>query len=104
MTDQTRAQKVLEFLRTADDKEVENWADFCMINIGDPNNTDNGLDDAIIEERNENGFRVTGMCHGDTLDYEEFVECFVSWNGELEIITGPKEFVSTWKYLGDIVY
>ena len=104
MTDLLRAQKVLEFLRTATEDELGNWADYCMINIGDPNNSDMGLDDAIIEERNEKGLKVTGVCHGDTFDYEEFVECFVSWAGELTIITGPKEFVSTWKYLGDIVY
>ena len=65
-----RAKKVLEFLRTADDKEVEKWAEYFSIDIADPNNLDNGLNDAIIEERNEKGFRVTGVCFGDEIDYE----------------------------------
>ena len=99
-----RAKKVLEFLRTADDKEVEKWAEYFSVDIADPNNLDNGLNDAIIEERNEKGFRVTGVCFGDETDYEAFVECFVTWDGELTILTGPKEFVSNWKYLGDFAY
>lgn len=99
-----RAKKVLEFLRTATEEELENWADNFSVNIGDPNDEECGLNDAIIEERNEKGFRVTGVCFGDEIDYEAFVECFVTWDGELTIITGPKEFVSNWKYLGDFAY
>lgn len=62
------------------------------------------MNDAIIEERNEKGFRVTGVCFGDEIDYEAFVECFVTWDVELTIITGPKEFTSNWKYLGDFAF
>lgn len=99
-----RAIQVLEFLKTTSEEELENWADYFSVNIGDPNNAECGLDDAIIEDRNEQGFNVTGIYFGEGLDHEEIVKCFVSWKGELTITKGPKEFTSNWKYLGDFAF
>lgn len=99
-----RAKKVLEFLRTATEEELENWADNFSVNIGDPNDEECGLDDAIIEERNEKGFKVIGIGFGDGFGYDEPIDCFVTWEGELTVLKGPAELTSNWKYLGDFAY
>ena len=104
MFDEVRAKKVLEFLRTATEKELENWADYFSVNIGDPDDPDNGLDDAVIESRDKNGFTVTGIHFADWVDHELCYELFVSWSGELTVVSGSKEFSSKWKFLGDFAY
>lgn len=99
-----RAKQILEFLKTASEEELEKWTDYFSVNIGDPNNEECGLDDAVILERNEQGFKVTGIYFGEPTDREEVVECFVSWQGELTVTKGPKELTSNWKYLGDFAF